>query len=218
MFSVILLVRLDEFNPMWSMMSESCGWRSAMWANLGTSPTARNMTASPAFSAAGQNAVPSESQASVGGVRPGGTMTTRSTPASSIIGSRTARCRRAGSPEKCPPAPRGHPADSSSIAAWALVTLQDAPRRRLPERLGTAVTAAGSPALASQPAQAARKRARLRRVLIQLRGRSNVRFDPTLRTQVGHLTKSEKCQERSSGITTPIEALGEHLAPPAGAP
>jgi hypothetical protein len=64
MFSVILLVRLDEFKPMWSMMSVSCGWRSAMWANRGTSPTA--MTASPAFSAAGQNqsAVPSESQAS----------------------------------------------------------------------------------------------------------------------------------------------------------
>src|SRR4029453_19196661 len=70
MFSVSLLVRLDESNPMWSMISESCGWRSAMWANLGTSPTARNMTASPAFSAAGQNqsAVPSESQARVGGV------------------------------------------------------------------------------------------------------------------------------------------------------
>src|SRR5215468_9380561 len=70
MFSVILLVRLDEFKPMWSMMSVSCGWRSAMWANLGTSPPARNMTASPAFSAAGQNqsAVPSESQASVWGV------------------------------------------------------------------------------------------------------------------------------------------------------
>ena len=55
---------------MWSMMSVSCGWRSAMRANLGTAPTARNMTGSPAFSAAGQNqsAVPSESQASVAGV------------------------------------------------------------------------------------------------------------------------------------------------------
>ena len=37
---------------MWSMMSVSCGWRSAMRANRETAPTARNMTGSPAFSAA----------------------------------------------------------------------------------------------------------------------------------------------------------------------
>src|SRR5262249_18139686 len=36
---------------MWSMMSVSCGWRSAMRANPGTAPTARNMTASPAWNA-----------------------------------------------------------------------------------------------------------------------------------------------------------------------
>ena len=48
--------------PMWSMMRVSCGWRSAIGANFDSRPNARNMTGSPAFSAAGQNqsAVPSD--------------------------------------------------------------------------------------------------------------------------------------------------------------
>ena len=45
------------------MMRVSCGWRSAMRANIDTRPGAKNMTGTPAFSAAGQNqsAVPSVS-------------------------------------------------------------------------------------------------------------------------------------------------------------
>ena len=55
---------ITAFTPMWSMMSGSPGWRSAIGANVATRPNARNMTGSQAFSAAGQkqSAVPSESQ------------------------------------------------------------------------------------------------------------------------------------------------------------
>ena len=51
---------------MWSMISGSCGWRSAIGANFGMLPGARNMTGRPAFSAAGQNqsAAPSGARAS----------------------------------------------------------------------------------------------------------------------------------------------------------
>src|SRR5262245_44991721 len=57
--------------------------------------------------------------------------------------------------------------------------LRDAPRRRLRERLGTAVTGSWrfGPGFAGS-AEAARIWARLHRVLIKLRGRSNVRFGP----------------------------------------
>src|SRR4030095_780951 len=61
---IFFSVAMTAFTPMWSMISVSPGWRSAIDANFGSRPNARNMTGSPAFSAAGQNqsAVPYDRQ------------------------------------------------------------------------------------------------------------------------------------------------------------
>src|SRR5205814_1871798 len=56
--------------PMWSIMKVSCGWRSAMRANIDTRPGAKNMTSTPAFSTASQNqsVMPSVSQGIIVGL------------------------------------------------------------------------------------------------------------------------------------------------------
>src|SRR5262245_14824969 len=67
---ILFSVAMTAFTAMWSMISVSPAWRSAIGANFGSRPNAMNMTGSPAFSAAGQNqsAVPSDSQPIIVGV------------------------------------------------------------------------------------------------------------------------------------------------------
>src|SRR5262245_15101411 len=86
--------------------------------------------------------------------------------------------------------------------------LRDAPRRRLRERLGTAVTGSWrfGPGFAGS-AEAARIWARLHRVLIKLRGRSNVRFGPLwgLKSDISRgprsaITGCEQSQQKTLGV------------------